>query len=170
MKAVFDWTYKAIMFVCKLLLIGDILITTWSVAGRYIPFITDPHWSEEMVLTMMVYMSVLSATLAIRKKTHIRMTALDKYMSPGLLRVLDLMADLAVAALGIILIVYGIQLCTSPLSVLGKYASMPGLGKIWQYLSMPIAGLGMIIFEAEQIVLDVGAIRHPEQAARKGDE
>ena len=73
-KPVYDWTYKIIMFICKLLLIGDIVITSWAVAGRYIPFITDPHWSEEVVLTLMAYMAVLSATLAIRKRAPAKIT------------------------------------------------------------------------------------------------
>ena len=82
------------------MLIGDIVITAWAVAGRYIPFITDPHWSEEIVLTLMVYMAVLSATLAIRKRAHIRMTAFDKYLPQKALMVSDVLADLAVLALG----------------------------------------------------------------------
>ena len=80
LKPVYDWTYKILLIICKVLLIGDILVTAWSVAGRYIPFIGDPHWSEEIVLTFMAYMAVLSATLAIRKRAHIRMTAFDKYL------------------------------------------------------------------------------------------
>ena len=59
-KPLYDWTYKIILFICKLLLTGDILITSWAVAGRYLPFIDDPYWSEEIVLTFMVYMAVLS--------------------------------------------------------------------------------------------------------------
>ena len=98
-KPVYDWTYKILMFICKLLLIGDIVITAWAVAGRYIPFITDPHWSEEIVLTLMVYMAVLSATLAIRKRAHLRMTAFDKYLPKKVLRVSDVLADIAVLAL-----------------------------------------------------------------------
>ena len=79
-KPVYDWAYKIMLFICKLLLIADILITSVTVAGRYFPFFTAPHWGEEMVLTLMVYMAVLSATLAIRKRTHIRMTAFDQYL------------------------------------------------------------------------------------------
>jgi len=149
-KPVYDWTYKIILFVCKLLLIGDILITAWAVAGRYIPFITDPHWSEEMVLTLMVYMAVLSATLAIRKRAHIRMTAFDKYLPAKLLTTLDLIADIAVLALGIIMVVEGFGVCNGPLAKFGKYASIPALSKFWQYLPIPVAGIGMIIFELEQ--------------------
>ncbi len=156
-KPVYDWTYKILMFICKLLLIGDILITAWAVAGRYIPFITDPHWSEEIVLTLMVYMAVLSATLAIRRGAHIRMTAFDTYLPKNVLRVSDILADLAVMALGVVLVVYGIKFCNSPLSIRGKYASIPTLSKFWQYLPIPVAGAGMIIFELEQIFLHIEA-------------
>lgn len=155
-KPVYDWTYKILMFICKLLLIGDILITAWAVAGRYIPFITDPHWSEEIVLTLMVYMAVLSATLAIRKGAHIRMTAFDTYLPKKVLMVSDILADLAVLILGIFLVKYGIKFCNSPLSMRGKYASLP-LSKFWQYLPIPVAGVGMIIFELEQVFLHIEA-------------
>ena len=152
-KPVYDWTYKILMFICKLLLIGDILITSWAVAGRYIPFITDPHWSEEIVLTFMAYMAVLSATLAIRRRAHIRMTAFDTYLPRKVLLVSDILADIAVLVLGVVLVVYGIRFCNSPLSIRGKYASIPTLSKFWQYLPIPVAGVGMIVFELEQVFL-----------------
>lgn len=118
LKPLFDQAEKIIMCICKILLIGDILVTTISVTGRYIPFIDDPYWSEEVVLTQMVYMAVLSATLAIRKGSHIRMTAFDKYMSEFNILLLDLMADVAVCILGLLLLIYGSRLCTS--SAYGK--------------------------------------------------
>ena len=156
-KPVYDWTYKILMFICKLLLIGDILITAWAVAGRYIPFITDPHWSEEIVLTLMVYMAVLSATLAIRRGAHIRMTAFDTYLPKKVLIVSDILADIAVLVLGVLLVYYGVKFCNSPLSLRGKYASLP-LSKFWQYLPIPVAGAGMIIFELEQVFQHIEAL------------
>ncbi len=163
-KPLYDWTYKILMFVCRILLIGDILITCWSVAGRYIPFITDPHWSEEVVLTLMVYMTVLSASLAIRRAAHIRMTAFDRYLPDKVIKVLDLLADIAVMVLGVYLVVYGIRFCNSPFSIRGKYASIPTLSKFWQYLPVPVAGVSMIIFELEQI------FQHLEAFWKKDDK
>ena len=156
-RPLYDWTEKILMFICKIFLIGDILITAWSVAGRYIPFITDPHWSEEIVLTFMVYMTVLSASLAIRKGAHIRMTAFDTYLPKKVIKVLDVLADIAVLALGIVLLIYGIKFCNSPLALKGKYASLPGLSKFWQYMPVPVAGVSMIIFELEQIFRHIEA-------------
>ncbi len=162
-KPLYDWTYKVLMVVCKILLIGDIVVTCWSVAGRYIPFITDPHWSEEVVLTLMVYMTVLSASLAIRRAAHIRMTAFDRYLPKKVIKVLDLVADIAVLVLGVYLVIYGIRFCNSPLSLRGKYASIPGLSKLWQYLPVPVAGASMIIFELEQIFQHLEAFWLPDQ-------
>ena len=95
-KPAYDATYKFVLLICKLLLIGDIAITTMAVAGRYISFIPDPAWSEEIVLTFMAYMAVLSAALAIRRGAHIRMTAFDPYLPKGVVRFLDVLSDIAV--------------------------------------------------------------------------
>lgn len=167
LKPVFDWTDKILMLLCKLLLIGDILITAWAVAGRYIPFISDPHWSEEIVLTFMAYMAVLSATLAIRKRAHIRMTAFDKYLPKKMLMVSDVIADIAVLALGVVLVIYGIKFCNSPIAVRAKYASIPTLSKFWQYLPIPVAGFGMIIFELEQVFQHIGDFFKKDEKVEK---
>lgn len=146
----YDVAYKVIMFVCKLLLVADILITSYAVLGRYIPFIADPSWSEEVVLTLMSYMAVLSAVLAIRRGSHIRMTAFDAYLPKGLVKFLDILADVAVLALGIIMLVYGWNYA-STLGGRGFYVSMPWLSRFWMYFPVPLAGVAMIIFEIEAI-------------------
>ena len=152
-KPVYDWAYKIMLFICKLLLIADIVITSITVAGRYFPFFTAPHWGEEIVLTLMVYMAVLSATLAIRKRSHIRMTAFDKYLPRKALMTLDLVADIAVLALGVVLLVEGAKVVspTGNIAKFAKYSSLPNLSQIWMYMPVPVAGVGMIIFELEQV-------------------
>lgn len=146
----YDAAYKVILFVCKLLLVADILITSYAVLGRYIPFIVDPSWSEEAVLTLMSYMAVLSAALAIRRGSHIRMTAFDAYLPKRLVKFLDILADVAVLALGIIMLVYGWNYA-STLGGRGFYVSMPWLSRFWMYFPVPLAGVAMIIFEIEAI-------------------
>lgn len=156
-KPIYDVLYKVINIICKVLLISDVLVTIYMVIGRYLPFIPAPVWGEQIVLTLMVYMTVLSATLAIRRGAHIRMTALDKYMNPTVLKGLDLLADAAVIFLGFILLIYGTKVCTSPLAKNGRYDSIPTLSRIWMYLPMPIAGGAMILFELEQVYLHIKA-------------
>lgn len=167
LQPIYDWTDKILMFICKLLLIADVGITSMAVAGRYISFIPDPAWSEQIVLTLMVYMAVLSATLAIRKRAHIRMTAFDNYMPKILVKILDLISDIAVLILGIVMLIYGIKVCNSPLARFGRYESLPKLSRVWMYLPVPIAGAGMIIFELEQVFERIEAFFNDEPNVNK---
>ena len=149
-KPLYDVTYKVMLFVCKLLLIADILITSMSVLGRYVSFIPDPSWSEEVVLTLMSYMAVLSAALAIRRGAHIRMTALDRYLPKTLIKVLDILNDVLVLCLAVIMIVVGWQYA-STIGSKGVYVSLPKLSRFWMYFPIPVAGVAMLIFELEAV-------------------
>ena len=150
LRPIYDAVYQGVLFLCKLLLVADIAITSMAVASRYIPFIPDPSWSEEVVLTLMSYMAVLAAALAIRRGSHIRMTAFDKYLPDKLLLVLDLLADVAVLVLAVIMLVQGWSYA-STLGSRGFYVSMPKLSRFWMYFPVPLAGAAMIIFELETI-------------------
>lgn len=149
-KPIYDITYKVVMVLCKILLVTDILITSYAVLGRYVSFISDPAWSEEVVLTCMSYMAVLSAALAIRTGSHIRMTAFDKYIPLKAIKVLDILSDVAVLALGVIMAYIGWRYA-STLGGRGYYVSMPWLSRFWMYFPVPLAGFAMIIFELEAI-------------------
>ncbi|MGN0373737.1 MAG: TRAP transporter small permease [Enterocloster sp.] len=149
-KPAYDVIYKVVLFICKILLIADIIITSVAVAGRYIPFVPDPSWSEEAVLTFMSYMAVLSAALAIRRGAHIRMTAFDSYLPKNLIKFLDILADIAVLILALIMIVVGWQYATG-LGAKGFYTSIPWLSKFWLYFPVPLAGVAMLVFEIESL-------------------
>ena len=166
-KPVYDFIYKVFLVICKLLLIADILITSYAVLGRYcqqwarkyeflsfLKAIKDPAWSEEIVLTLMSYMAVLAAALAIRRGAHIRMTALDRYLPKRLIQVLDVLADIAVMALGIIMLVVGWKYASN---IPGFYVSLPKLPRFWMYFPIPLAGVAMIIFELESLFRNIKA-------------
>ena len=176
-RPVYDVVYKVVLVICKLLLIADILITSYAVAGRLIGgievggkflrdivfFLDDPAWSEEIVLTLMSYMAVLSAALSIRTNSHIRMTALDRYLPKKVVMTLDVVSDIAVMVLGIIMLVIGTQYATT-LGSRGYYVSLPNLSKFWQYLPIPLAGFAMIVFEIEALVNNVKKFFVKEEA------
>ena len=156
-KPFYDKMYDVILFICKILLVGDILITSMAVLGRYVPFIPDPSWSEEVVLTLMSYMAVLSAALAIRRGAHIRMTAFDRYLPDGVLKALDIIADLAVLILAVIMLAVGLKYATT-IGAKGSYVSMPSVSRIWMYLPVPVAGIAMIVFELESLYAHIKSI------------
>lgn len=153
-KIAYDWTDKIVMVICKVLLIVDILITSYAVAGRllnkYLPFLSDPAWTEEVVLSCMAYMAVLSAALAIRRNAHIRMTVVDKYLPALMVKILDILSDVAVLSLGVVMLVVGWRYATT-IGSRGVYVSLPWVSRFWMYFPVPLAGLAMIIFELEAL-------------------
>lgn len=177
-KPVYDMTDKIVMFICKILLIADIGITSYAVLGRFcqqwaksvpalgfLAVVKDPAWSEEIVLTLMSYMAVLSAALAIRKGAHIRMTAFDRYLPATVTKVLDLVADVAVLALALIMVIVGWRYATT-LGGRGTYVSLPKLSRFWMYFPVPIAGVAMIVFELEAIYNHIKAFFVKEEVAK----
>lgn len=153
----YDAVYKIVLVICKLLLIGDIIVTTYQVLGRYISFIPDPAWTEEVVLTLMSYMAVLSAALAIRRGAHIRMTALDRYLPDGLLKALDILADFAVLVLAVIMLTQGWSYAIT-IGSKGTYVSMTWLSRFWMYFPVCVAGVAMIVFEIEALYTHIKSI------------
>ena len=179
LKVFYDWMYKIIMFICKLLLIADICVVSFAVLGRYVSFIPDPSWSEEITLTLMCYMAVLSAALAIRRGAHIRMTSFDRYLPKIVINVLDVLADVGVIILAIVMIKYGFEYANG-IGAKGFYPSLLWLSKKYMYLPIPIAGIAMLIFEAESLFNNIlkllgkeQLVKHEEsleeQAAAKGE-
>lgn len=150
LRPFYDVCEKVTMFLCKLLLVADILITSMAVLGRYVSFVPDPAWSEEIVLTCMAYMAVLSAAIALRHNSHIRMTALDKVLPAKVVLSLDVLADVAVMAFAVVMIKIGLAYSLK-IGKFGTYTSIPTLSKFWMYFPVPLAGFAMIVFEAETL-------------------
>ncbi|MCL2010860.1 MAG: TRAP transporter small permease subunit, partial [Synergistaceae bacterium] len=115
---------------------------------RYVPFIPDPAWTEEVVLSCMAYMAVLSAAIAIRKNSHIRMSALDPYLDKTLIKALDVLADIGVMIFAFIMIFVGWRYAGT-LGGIGTYVSMPSVSRFWMYFPIPLAGFAMVIFQTE---------------------
>lgn len=154
-KPLYDVVYKVVMLICKLLLIADIAITTYIVLARYITVIPAPNWGEEIILTLMCYMAVLSASLAIRRNAHIRMTSFDRKLPKTVVKVSDLIADLAVFALALVMVIVGFRFAFT-IGARGMYNSLPHLSRFWMYFPIPLAGIAMIFFEVERIFIDLG--------------
>lgn len=157
LRPLYDVVDKLFMALCKILLIADICIATLSVINRYFPIMSSASWTEEIVLTLMSYMAVLSAALAIRHNGHIRMTSFDPYLPAAVIKVLDILSDVAVMVLGVMMLVVGWQYA-STIGARGTYVSMTWLSRFWMYFPIPLAGFAMVVFEVESLYNHIKAI------------
>ena len=54
---------------------------------------------------------------------------------------------------------------TGNIARFAKYSSLPKLSQIWMYMPVPVAGIGMIVFELEQVFLHIEeffTLKNPE--------
>lgn len=147
----FKTIYDVFMILCKIMLIVDIVVTFWVVVARYTP-VPAPNWSDDVILSMMAYMAVLSAALAVRRNAHIRMTLFDDKLPKKAIPYLDLFSDLLVLAFAFVMAIFGLKLANK---IPGYYIALTFIPKFWQYFPISLAGFAMLFFEIERILVDL---------------
>lgn len=144
----FDIVYSLFMSFCKLCFIGMVLITAYVVFGRFV-LNKSPVWGEPIVLMCMVYMSLISASLAIRRDTHIRMTIIDFLVPQKVIDVFKALAQILIFGFSIFMIINGWQFAM----LAGKNViTGVGIKSMWLYLSVPMAGVALALMELERFV------------------
>lgn len=159
MRKFYDRVYWVFMSFCKLIFIASISITTYVVFARYVLSKT-PRWGEQSILLCMVYMALISASLAVRTDKHIRVV-LIQYLFPESIRekamsILHGLSQVCIFAFSVFMIVYGYQF-----SMLMTKSNMSGLGvpNSVLYASVPIAGVCMLLMQSERFILFVAKLR-----------
>lgn len=151
MKKFYDAVYWLFMSFCKLVFIASICITSYVVFCRYILHST-PRWGEQAILMCMVYMALISASLAVRTDTHIRVMLIDYLLPQKVIGFLKAMSHVMIFAFSLFMIIFGIQFTV----LMGK-SVMSGLGckQSFLYASVPIAGVCMLLMQSEKFILYV---------------
>lgn len=144
----FDGVYFFFMTSCKLAFIAMVIITSYVVFNRFV-IKNSLVWGEPVVLMCMVYMSLVSAALAIRNDTHIRMSVIDFIAPEKVLAIMSAVAHIFIFAFGLFMIVYGWQF-----SLLAGRNIITGVGirSMWLYLTCPFAGIAICLMEIERCI------------------
>ena len=137
----FEIIYKLIEFVSALCLCGQVIIISIAVIGRYI-FSYTPTWSEEIARVLMVWMSFLTASMAIKDNSHVRISVFDKFFGEKALKIRDIIFSICNIAFSLMLFWEG-----SKLVIQTSRTKLPGSGisSGILYASICVGGLLMAI-------------------------
>jgi tripartite ATP-independent transporter DctM subunit len=123
-----------------LLVLAEILILLAAVTSRYV-FHQPLIWSDELASVLFIWLAMLGAVVALRRGSHMRMTALVDAASPGLRKFLDLFA--LVAALAYLLMIAGpaYQFAQEEMMI-----TLPALdiSNVWRAAALP-AGVSLLL-------------------------
>ena len=149
MKKFYDIIYRIFMTFCQCVFVVSIVVTSYVVFARYILHFT-PRWGEQLILLCMVYMTMISASLAVRKDTHIRVTLMDFIFPKPFVTFLKYFAHIGISAFSLFMIFSGVQFCS--LMTKSVLSGLP-IKQAYLYAAVPLAGVAMLIMESEKYIL-----------------
>ena len=126
------------IIICVIIFAVMVFSVSYGVIGRYIPFIKNPRWTQELAILCMVWLCFLGSGYGIKEGLHVRMTVIEYIVPKKLASGLHCCAYALLAAVNIMWIIYGTQLLE-----LTKRAKMSATG--WPmgitYLSVVVGGI-----------------------------
>ena len=141
MNALIRYVDIIVEYICKFMLLVQLIVVSGVVFGRFVLNIT-PAWGEEMALFAMVWFGLLSASIGVREDSHLCLSLFEDKMSKRMKQVRDGFVFLAIASFGLFLLVQGFQMVE-----LTQNNSLPGMkiSSSWLYAAIPVSGFSIII-------------------------
>lgn len=153
MRKFYDAVYQIFLSFCKIVFIISIAITSYVVVMRFV-FSKTPRWGEQSILLCMIYMALISASLAVRTDKHLRVE-LIQYLFPERIRVkamsvLHGLSQVMIFLFSLFMIIYGWKFSV----LMGKsYLSGIHIKSAFQYAAVPAAGVCMLLMQSERFIL-----------------
>ena len=141
-------------------LVAMTAIISWQVFGRFI-LASSPSWTEQASLILMIWYVMFAAAAGVHEGFHIRIGLLEEKLGEKARPIVRLVA-IIVALLGLVLLVYGLQLCWL---VRGNVVPSLGISRAIAYAPLPVSGLLMALFALPQIASG----RHPVEHHDAGE-
>lgn len=140
-EAFFSWLYRIVEWLCLLAMSMQVVIVVYVVAGRFL-FNKTPRWGEELALLFMVWLSLLSAVLAVKNDLHIRVSIVDRLFGERGVKIRDTVYSLLCMAFSAALFVGGLRLTR-----MSARTILPGSGisLAWLNASICVAGFALAL-------------------------
>lgn len=109
-------------------------------------------WSEELSRYLLIWMVNVGISYAVKKKTHVRITALDTVLSPPLKKALDILSNLLILGFAGTITILSFQVVTFNFRM-GQMSQALEFLPIWVvYLAVPV-GFALTCFRVVQNLL-----------------
>lgn len=133
-----DLFSNIMMLFCVLIFAVMVFSVSYGVLGRYISFIHNPRWTQELAILCMIWLCFVGSGYAIKEGLHVRMTIINFIIPKKPASVLHYLAYVLMLLINLGWVYYGIQtvLLTSRARM-----SQTGWPMSITYLSLVIGGI-----------------------------
>lgn len=151
LKLIDRWFVVLIRVVCIALLSLMTAFVVYTVIMRYM-FLSPPFWGDTLAVFANLWFVLLAFTLAVHDRDHISMQAFYEKLPRRLNFALVLAWDLLILAMGICMLIYGLEFVDR---IRGSYHELGGLPKKVPASVIPVFGLLTILAVSRSIGVDV---------------
>jgi len=127
---------------CALLTGGLALVVFVQVLNRYL-FKTPLAWSEDLAMLLFQWVAFLGAAVGVKRSQHFGIEIAVRALPPRLHRWAVRLVPVPVAAVAVVLVVYGSRMVAMNTS--RTFPTMD-LSYLWSYLPLPISGGLMLVY------------------------
>ena len=135
-----DFVYKFLLGICVLCLVLEIVSVTVMVTGRFI-FNDVPLWCDQLSLIALVWMALISVSLAFYDESHMRVELVDIFAPKWVIQALGYLANILISIVSVMMVVQGYVLFDlTKTYILSGFRVSEGL----YYIPLIIGGLGSV--------------------------
>ena len=147
------------------LLVGAFVLLTldvlWGVFSRY-ALGHQSHWTEELAIYLLVWVSLIGASITYRERGHLGVDYFVGKLDPGAQRLAAVTADIAVLAFAVFALIYGGGVLITKTLSTGQVSPALGVQMGYLYLAAPISGACFALFSVEHLVHLLGRTPGPD--------
>jgi TRAP-type C4-dicarboxylate transport system permease small subunit len=146
-RALFSVIEKILEFLSMVMLLAMTAIICYQVVLRFV-FDRSPSWGEEIAILLMIWFGILAIPIGVKHKLHIGIEFIFRMFPPRAQYLVSRGIYLLIAAFGVMMIVYGIEL-----SKFMNMSTLPAtkLSSAVEYAVLPLSGL-MLVYNSMEFV------------------
>ncbi len=144
-KLFFDKVEKVILFILAIILAIMVIALFLQVILRYL-FKSATPWAEELARYAFIWLSMLGATVAMRRGRHMNMDYFVNLLPQNIGKITNIVAHILIIFFLAVVTYYGIGLVIMTHKQLSSGMRIP---MSYVYLSIPIGSMFMIMFIVE---------------------
>lgn len=129
-----------------------VLDVLWGVFSRYVPGIRPSDWTEELAVYLLVWVSLLGATLTYRDRGHLGVDYLVAKFDPAAHRLAGIVVELAVMVFAVIALCWGGWLLVSQALASGQLTPVLQWKMGFVYSVVPLSGIFFVAFSIEHLL------------------
>jgi TRAP-type C4-dicarboxylate transport system permease small subunit len=153
-RRVMDGVYRFCVVVAGSAMVLIALIVPWGVFTRY-GLNSASSWPEPAAILLSIVLTFFGAAACYRVGLHMRVTFVRDRLPAPLQRVVDLISELLMGAMGLFMMNWGYGLCMTTWNQ--SIDAFPSLSVGVTYLPIPLGGLCLLLFVVERLLIGIPA-------------